>query len=215
MPTSQEDFFDKIQEIIHKEYLEYKTTQDKVFFSLREDNPTATCREAKFEAQSNILVYKFDQTIKFKNDKGSKIEVRTRFPFFIEGTTQSMCDFIAFYAFENDLDKIFCFVINMKSGNEENNKDQMDAGLIFTKFLSANAVRIYHLGKGEGDNTRVSNPNFPIIKILISSNKPPVRKSFNTKTFHKLPEINWYECGQDTCKLDILCETYFNTLSNK
>lgn len=215
MPSAQEDFFNTIQEIIRKEYLKYKTTQGQTSFSLDEDNPTATCREAKFEAQSNILVYKFDQTIIFKNDKGTKIEVRTKFPFFIEGTTQSMCDFIAFYAFENDLDKIFCFVINMKSSNEENNKDQMNAGAIFTQFLSANAIRVYHSGKGEGDNTRVSNLNFPIIKILISSNKPPVRKSFNTKTFHKLPEINWYECGQDVCKLDILCETHFNTLYNK
>lgn len=191
---------DKIQELIVGEY-KYKLDSTKEDFILTETSKSATCREARFKKTSDIAVFKFDEKIKGVQDK---------FPFFKEKSpNKSMCDYLIFYAYKNDIHKMNCFVCNLKSGNDSNNSDQLEAGRIFGEFIVKTAIRIYNreISNLAGRSPIDENKDVKFVKVFFSNQNKNLDKSIGSKmklskqTFKILP----FKCGVETCILDNYC----------
>ena len=158
---------DKIQELIIGEY-KYKIDSVKEDFILTETNKSATCREARFKKTSDIAVFKFDEKAKGIQDK---------FPFFKDkNPNKSMCDYLIFYAYKNDIHKMNCFVCNLKSGNTHNNPDQLEAGRIFGEFIIKTAIRVYNLEMSSKPQRKIDeNTDVKFIKVFFSNQNKNVK----------------------------------------
>ena len=80
---------DKIKNVIFNGYFVNKHTKH---FSLEETGREASCKEARFEAKNDYLIYKFDQSIIRDSEK-----VKYLFPYYTDGNANAMCDYIIFY----------------------------------------------------------------------------------------------------------------------
>ncbi|AEI47890.1 hypothetical protein [Runella slithyformis] len=123
----------KIDELI---FTGYKEPTSGRSFVLKENAKQAKCTQARFECKQDVLVYKFDKSVKINQKK-----VDDKFPFLrdIEGL-KSMCDFILFYQKPQKLLVVLC---NLKSGNKHNCQAQLKSGRIFAEFLVNTAKRYY------------------------------------------------------------------------
>jgi hypothetical protein len=123
----------KIKELVFQGYF---INKKGVKFTLVETAKRAACKEAKFEAKHDYIIFKFDQSVQKNHTKIEYI-----FPFYNDGNANAMCDYIIFYQ-KNDHD-IFAVICNLKSQNKQNNDDQMNAGEIFSKFIFDTANRLH------------------------------------------------------------------------
>jgi len=117
-------------------YPAYNVNKTGNVFILEETGKEASCKEAKFEAKNEYLIYKFDQSI-----QRDRVKIKQLFPFYNAGNASAMCDYIIFYK-KND-SRLFAVICNLKSKNKNNNSGQIKAGEIFSQFLFNTAKRLY------------------------------------------------------------------------
>ncbi|WP_419802031.1 hypothetical protein [Mucilaginibacter sp.] len=122
----------KIQNII---YSSFQTNVKGRKFTLKESSKSAKCITAKFEAEGDYIVFKFDQAI-----KRNGIKIQTLIPFLEDGNSQCICDYLIFYLKPNG--SLFAVICNMKSVNKSNNIEQINAGKILANFIFETAKRI-------------------------------------------------------------------------
>jgi hypothetical protein len=122
----------KIKEIVFQGYFINKTGKK---FTLVETAKAATCKEAKFEAKHDYIIFKFDQAVQRNHTK-----IEYLFPFYSDGNANAICDYIIFY--QKSDSSIFAVICNLKSKNKKNNDDQMNAGEIFSRFIFDTAKRL-------------------------------------------------------------------------
>ncbi len=134
----------------------YKVRKSGKHFTLEETGKEASCKEAKFEAKNEYLIYKFDQNIVRDNNI-----VKYLFPFYNLGNAQAMCDYIIFY--QKDVKKLFAVICNLKSKQKGNNSDQIKAGELFSQFIYETSKRL--------NPNKFEDIEFKIIKVLFSSKK--------------------------------------------
>lgn len=189
---------EKIQQLIVGEF-KFKIDSDKEDFILTETSKQATCREARFKKTHDIAVFKFDEKSKGIKDK---------FPFFKEDSpNKSMCDYLIFYAYKNDIHKTYCFVCNLKSGNTHNNSDQLEAGRIFGEFIIKTAIRVYNSEMSNKPQRRIDeNIDVKFIKVFFSNQNKNVNKSgTKMKPLKETPKLLSFKCGTECCNLDLYC----------
>jgi hypothetical protein len=190
---------EKIQQLIVDGY-KYKVDAQKEDFILVENGKDATCREAKFKKTCDIAVFKFDEDIKGITDK---------FPFLKDKSpNKSMCDYLIFYAYKNDIHKTYCFVCNLKSGNSHNNSDQLEAGRIFGEFIINTAIRVYNSEMSNKPQRKIDeNTDVKFVKVSFSNQNKNVNKSIGTKIklVQQTPKLLSFKCGEETCNLDFYC----------
>jgi hypothetical protein len=125
-----------LKEIDSVIYRGYKVNKAGSSFILEETGREASCKEARFIAKNEYLVYKFDNCI-----ARDGCDISHLFPFFNDGKAQAMCDYIIFY--EKSDHRLFAVICNLKSKKKSNNQDQLKAGQIFSKFIFETSRRLY------------------------------------------------------------------------
>ena len=193
---------EKIQQLIVDSY-KYKIDSNKEDFILVENGKDATCREARFKKTFDIAVFKFDEDAKGITDK---------FPFFKDKSpNKSMCDYLIFYAYKNDIHKTYCFVCNLKSGNTHNNPDQLEAGRIFGEFIIKTAIRTYNI---EASNIANRPPidektDIKFVKVFFSNQNRNKASATKVKFSKQTSKPLSFKCGtDDCCNLDWWCPQF-------
>lgn len=77
-----------------------------------------------------FAVYKFDQKVTIERESAE-----TYAPFLQPGEARAMCDFIIFFNNQYEPEKLCAWVVNLKSGRDGNNVQQMRAGQRLCDFL--------------------------------------------------------------------------------
>jgi hypothetical protein len=144
---------DKIESLLEKAY---KVSSKNKKFIVKENSNSAKCTEAHFEAKGDYLIYKFDRNI-LRN----RVRINTLFPFYVDGVSQCMADFIIFYKKPNGT--IHAVICNLKSGKKSNNAQQVQAGCDFVKFINYTLMRLYP--------EDFEGVIFKICKVLFSSER--------------------------------------------
>jgi hypothetical protein len=114
----------------------YNVNKTESVFVLDETGRQASCREARFKAKNDYLIYKFDQSIRRDGNVITHL-----FPFYDNGKANAMCDYVIFYKKSDS--RLFAVICNLKSKNKSNNPDQLKAGEIFSQFIFDTAKRLY------------------------------------------------------------------------
>lgn len=125
--------------------------------TLKEEAHNATCKlaELTFDSAQKVSVFKFD-------NHSSEAD---RFPFFKSKENEglcAMCDYVLFY--DKD-DYNYIVLANLKSKQNSNNLNQLEAGLIFAQYLLNTVQRQF---------CKKYNPKF--CKVLFSSNSETYEK---------------------------------------
>lgn len=113
---------DKIKEILNEKHIEAECTRQNTL-KLKEDGKDARLTEVKLIVPNGEhLLCKFDN-----NNK----KLKTSF-FNSKSEVYSICDYILFSVLNN---KLYVFILNIKSGNTDNNMIQLCSGEALAKYI--------------------------------------------------------------------------------
>jgi hypothetical protein len=107
---------------------------------LAETHPDAACKNLTIKDAIDVLVYKFDRSI--KDFEGNVI--KEPFPFLsAESPVRSKCDYIIFHARKDHKgrEKLYVLICNMKSKQKSNMQDQLKSGRILSEFILNTSIR--------------------------------------------------------------------------
>lgn len=125
---------DRMDQIIHQAYRVSDVFQGHNLILQEDSNANNAGKLYKIRLNvkniASFAVYKFDQTVTVERNTCESYA-----PFLLPGRVLCMCDFIIFFRMKLAPEKLYAWVVNLKSRTDGNNTQQMRAGHRLCEFL--------------------------------------------------------------------------------